>query len=145
MNHPHTSEGERDVRAPRSQQGFIRSVVWLGLIVAFVALVLLDGLALFNAYKSTEESAGTAAREARNVYAETQDVVSAEIAAKTYLVKADKSLSRFETSRSTEGELVFTVSAQGHAETYGFKYLQYLGLEGWVMRAMEPVASESST
>lgn len=129
----------------RRQDGFIRDVVWLGLVVAVAALVLLDAMSLFNAYQSTEDSASTAAIEARNAYAQTQDVGTAQAVAEEYLNKADKSMRGFETGRNMEGSLVFKVSAQGHADTYGFKYLQFVGLKGFVDGLINPTATGSSS
>jgi hypothetical protein len=109
------------------------------------AVVVLDSMALFNAHKSTEESAAKAAVEARNVYSQTQDVGSAERAAEKYLSKSEKTFRGLETSRNLEGTLVFEVSAKGQADTYGFKYLQYVGLKDWVNKAIHPTATGSSS
>lgn len=127
------------------QGGFVRGVIWLGLTVAVVALVLLDGMALFSVRQSTEECAAGAAREARNAYVQTQDVGSAELAAEAYLSKNHKTLADFEAGESTDGSLVFRVTARGHAETYAFKYLRYVGLEAWVNRATDVKATGSAT
>jgi hypothetical protein len=129
----------------RRQDGFIRGVIWLGLVVAVVALVVLDGMALFSVRQSSEESASTAALEARNVYFQTQDMASAEIAAQEYLSKNGMTLTRFETGQDLDGALRFTVTAKGHTDTYAFKYLGYVGLKGWVSRAADPVVTESAS
>ena len=52
------------------QDGFIREVVWLAVIVAVVAVVLLDAMALFNAHQSSHDNASSAAREAQTEYAQ---------------------------------------------------------------------------
>ena len=125
--------------------GFMREVIWLGVVVAIIALVLLDGIALFGAHQSVGDSADAAALEARNTYYETQNVAQAELAAQAYLEKSDKELTEFKTSRSLEGALVFNVSATGHAETYAFKYLSYVGLDDWVDRMVNPATTRSSS
>jgi hypothetical protein len=129
----------------RRQDGFIRGVVWLGLVVAVVALVVLDGMALFGVRRSAEESASAAAGEARNVYFQTQDMTSAQIAAQEYLTRSRMTLASFETEQSLDGSLVFKVTAKAHTDTYAFKFLGYVGLKGWVNRATDPVVTESAT
>jgi hypothetical protein len=129
----------------RRQDGFVRGVVWLGLVVAVVALVVLDGMALFSVRQSAEESAAAAAQEARNVYSQTQDVTGAEIAAQEYLTRNHMTLTGFETDQSMDGSVVFRVTATAHTDTYAFKYLGYLGLRGWVNQATDPVVTESAS
>lgn len=132
------------LKRARHQDGFIREVLWLALVVVIVAVIVLDAMSLVNARRSVEDSAATAAREARNYYYQTQDVASAEDAAKSYLQKNSKDFVAFETSRSLDGSLVFNVSASGHAETYVFKYLGYVGLRDWVDKGVHPSTTQSS-
>lgn len=127
------------------QAGFIRDVLWLALIVLIIAVAVLDGLALFNARASVEKSAREAAREARNVYSQTQDMDTARQAAATYLLKGSHELTAFEVATDPNGVLVFTVSATSRANTYAFHYLGYLGLNGWVEHLSHPTSTESST
>ena len=129
----------------RRQDGFVREILQLALVVAVAALVVLDAMALFSAYRSVEDSAASAALEARNAYYETQSVASAQVVAKASLAKNGKKFIDLDTSRSMDGTLVFHVSAQGHAETYAFKYLGYVGLSGWVERMTNPTSTESSS
>lgn len=133
----------RVARSLRRQDGFVREVLWLALIVAVAALVVLDAMALLAAYRSTEDAAGAAALAARNTYFETQDVAAAERSAKASVAKNDKQFIGMDTSRSLDASVAFSVSAQGHAETYAFKYLKYVGLKGWVERMTNPTATES--
>ena len=53
----------------RSQDGFIREVVWIVVILTIIAVVILDGMAIFNAYQSAGDSATNAAEQARTEYA----------------------------------------------------------------------------
>jgi len=134
------------VRAQRDRQsGFIREILWLALIVAVVAVVLLDGMALLNARKSAEESAREAAREARVAYSQTQDVESAAEAARAYLAKGGKELVAFDVKTDLDGSPVFVVSTEGHADTYVVHYLRYVGLDGWLEKVTNPGATETST
>ncbi len=132
-------------RSLRRQDGLLREALWIGLAVAIVAVVILDGMSLFAAHQSIEDSAATAAREARNAHYQTQDVGRAELAAKAYLEKDGKVLTEFSTSRGVDGALLFNVSTTGHAETYAFKYLSYVGLDDWVDRTMNPTTTRSSS
>jgi ABC-type enterochelin transport system substrate-binding protein len=124
------------------QDGFVREVLWLAFIVAVVALVLLDVMALVNANQSVRESAAAATLAASSTYAETQNVPSAKQAAKASLAQNGKELIGLDTSRSLDGALVFNVTAQGHADTYAFKYLGYVGLKSWVDRMTNPTATK---
>ena len=132
-------------RSLRRQDGLLREALWIGFVVAIAAVVLLDGMALFGAHQSVGDSAATAAREARNTYYQTQDVARAELAAKGYLEKDGKVLTEFSTSRGLDGALLFNVSATGHAETYAFKYLSYVGLDDWVDRTTNPTTTGSAS
>jgi len=131
-------------RSLQRQDGFAREVLQLALIVAVVAFVFLDALALFNAHRTVEDSAAAAALEARNVYYETQDVAGAKRAAQASLKQNGKEFVGLDTSRSLDGTLVFSVSAKGHADTYAFKYLGYVGLKDWVERVTDPTSTQSS-
>jgi hypothetical protein len=127
------------------QDGFIRGVLWLALIVAIAAVALLDGMAVFRAHQSAGDDAATAAREARDTYAVSQDVASAKYAARQYLLRADDRMPLFVTARMPDDKLLFTVSARSHADTYAFKYLAHVpGLRKWVESATDPTETRSS-
>ena len=128
----------------RRQDGFIREILWLALVIAVVAVVLLDALALFNAHQTVHDNASTAAKAARQHYAETSSLAEAEAAAQASLATSGDKLISFSTSRNLESDLVFTVEAQAHTDTYAFKYLRYLGLEKWVKTLTDPIAAEGS-
>ena len=132
-------------RSLQRQDGFARGVLQLALIVAVAAFIVLDGMALFNAQQSVEDSVAVAAVEARNAYFETQNVAGAKQAAQASLAKNGKEFAGLVMSRNLEGALVFSVSAKGHADTYVFKYLGYVGLKDWVNRMTNPAATQAST
>jgi type II secretory pathway pseudopilin PulG len=127
------------------QDGFIREVLWLFLTIAVIAMVVLDGLALFTAYQSVRDDAATAAGEARNVFTQTPDPAAAEKAARDYLTKSNEHLVAFSATTGLDGNPVFTVTASAHADTYVFKLLKYVGLKKWVKRMTEPSATRSSS
>ena len=128
----------------RRQDGFIREILWVALAIAVVAVVLLDAMALFNAHQSVHDNASTAANAARDEYAQTTNAAQAEAVANQSLVKSGDKLIKFSTSRGLDANLVFTVEAQGHADTYAFHYLSSLGLKKWVNTISNPTAAESS-
>lgn len=131
-------------RSLRQENGFIREILWVALVVAVLAVVVLDGMSIFRANQAAGNDAARAANEARNVYTQTVDLGAAELAAKTYLEKSGCTMTSFNTRKSLEGQLVFIVGAQIHADTRAFKYLGSLGLKTWVDRVTNPSAVEES-
>ncbi len=128
----------------RRQDGLIREALWLFLIIAIVAVVLLDGLALFHANQSVRDAATAAADEARNAYSQTPTLETAQVAAQNYLAKNGDTFVKMTTSRALDGTLTFTVTAKAHADTYAFKYLRYVGLKKWVQQMSDPSVTRSS-
>ncbi len=55
----------------RRQDGFIREILWLVVILAVLAVVVLDGLSLFSVNQSVKGDAERAAEEAHTEYAQT--------------------------------------------------------------------------
>ena len=128
----------------REEDGLIRGALWLFLIVALVAIVLLDGISVFHANQSVRSDASVAADEARNAYAQSPDYLAAKAAAQAYLARAGDTFVAFSTSRDLGGDLVFTVTAKAHANTYAMQYLRYVGLRKWVRKMTNPEATETS-
>jgi len=128
----------------RRQDGFIREILWLGLTIAVVAVVLLDAMSLFNAHQSTHDNASTASQAAREAYVQTSDAAQAQAAAQESLARSGDKLIGFSTGRGLDSGLVFTVEAQGHADTYVFHLLRYVGLKKWVNVVSNPTATEGS-
>jgi hypothetical protein len=121
------------------QDGFIREVVWIAVILAVIGVIMLDGMAIFGAYQSADDAA-KAAREARVEYAQTLNVPSAKFAAQQYLTKSDLEMLEFKAVRTDTGTVRFTVKAQATADTYVFRYLGKIPqLEDWVQRTTHPV------
>ena len=134
-------------RARRSgQDGFIREVVWLAVIVGVIAVVMLDAMALFNAHQSSHDEAAAAVREAQTEYAQTINVAQAKLASEQYLDKSGAQLVAFKaTGGAQDRTMGFKVTATTHAKTYAFKYLSYVpGLKDWVKRMSNPVSTEGT-
>jgi hypothetical protein len=128
----------------RRQDGFIREILWLALVLAILAIVALDGLSVFAAHQSVKEDATRAASEAQTAYVQTLDLVSAKLAAQQYLIKANKALVAFSSTTGLDGAPVFTVEATAHANTYAFKFLRYVGLKKWVDQMTNPTGTGTS-
>ena len=128
----------------RRQDGFIREVLWLVLGLAIFAVVVLDGLALFNAHQSVKADAKTAATEAQTEYAQTLDLGAAKLAAQQYLIKANETLVAFSSTTGLDGTTVITVKARAHADTHAFKLLRYVGLKKWVNQMTNPTGTGTS-
>ena len=134
----------RSARLQR-QDGFIREVLWVCLVLAVIAVVVLDAIALVAANRSVDDDAATAAREARTEYVDSLDARSAYAAADAYLVRSGVEMTGFSTSTGSEGTVVFTVTAQAHADTYVFRFLGSIpGLGDWVTRLSNPSATRSA-
>lgn len=129
----------------RSQDGFIREILWVAVIIAIIAIVMLDGMALFNAHQSAHDSAATAAKEALTEYAQTTNLPAAKLAAVEYLAKSGAKLEEFKAAQTSEGNVVFSVTASASADTYAFRYLKAIPpLKDWVERVTHPTGTETS-
>jgi hypothetical protein len=128
----------------RRQDGFIREILWLVVVLAILAVVVLDGLALFTAHQSVKGDAQRAAEDAHTEFVQTLDLVAAKMAAQQYLIKATKKLVAFSSTPSLDGGAVITVTARAHADTYAFKLLRYVGLKKWVSQMANPTGTGTS-
>lgn len=128
----------------RNQDGFIREVVWIVVVLAVVAVVILDGMAIFSAHRSVGDDAATAAEEARAEYVQSLDFVGAKLAAARYLAKSGTEMTGYKVVRTANG-VRFTVTAEASADTYAFGFLARIPqLRDWVERTTHPEASGSA-
>jgi hypothetical protein len=129
----------------RGEEGFIREVIWIVVILGVIAVVVLDGIALFNAYQSAETSSGDAAEAAVTEYAQSVDVGAAKLAATERLQKNGLELVKFSAVKTPRGTVKITVTAKATADTYAFRYLSVVPqLKDWVKRTTHPVRSSSA-
>jgi hypothetical protein len=128
----------------RGQDGFIREILWLVVIVVVIGVIVLDGISLFTSYQSVRDDAFRAARAAAIDFTQTSDQKSAELAAQQALLRSNEKLVKFSYTTALDGSAVFTVTASAHADTYVFKYLRYVGLKKWVNNMSNPSATRSS-
>jgi hypothetical protein len=128
----------------RGQDGFIRDVIWIVVILAVIAVVILDGMAIFRAYQSADD-ATSAAVEARTEYAQSLNVGAAKQAAEEFLTKSDLAMVGFKAAQTESGTVRFTVRAKATADTYAFRYLAAIpSLEDWVERTTHPTRTGSA-
>jgi hypothetical protein len=128
----------------RSQDGFIREVIWIAVILTIIAVVILDGMAIFGAYQSADD-ATSAAEEARTEYAQTLNVPAAKLAAEQYLDKSGIEMVDFKAVQTESGTVKFTVTAKASADTYAFSYLGKIPpLTDWVERTTHPTRTGSA-
>jgi len=125
----------------RRQDGFIREILWLVVVLAVLAVLVLDGLALFSTHQSVKGDADRAAEEAHNEYVQTSDLGAAKLAAQQYLIKSNKKLIAFSSATGVDGGTVITVKAKAHADTYAFELLRYVGLKKWVNEMTNPTGT----
>jgi hypothetical protein len=124
----------------RNQDGFIREVLWIVVILGIIAVAILDGMAIFNAYQTAGDSATNAAEQARTQYAQTLNVPAAKLVAEEYLAKKDLEMVGFKAAQTENGTVMFTVTAKATADTYAFKYLGAIPpLKDWVENSTHPV------
>jgi uncharacterized membrane protein len=130
----------------RRQEGLIREALYVFLAIAVVMAVLLDGVALFTVQQDARDDASDAALEAKQEYAQTGSVDQARAAAAQHVEANDADLVGFTVTRPTGSSAVtFTVTVQHHAETYIFKYLEYIpGLDEWVEDVQNPTITRST-
>lgn len=131
-------------RRLHAQDGFIREILWLALAIVIIGVLVLDGVSLFTANQSVVDNSGRAASEASTQYLQTQDVGAAKLAAQEFLIHSNEQLGGFSSTTAPSGDVVFTVTAKAHADTYVFKYLRYVGLKKWVNRMSNPTHTGSS-
>jgi hypothetical protein len=124
----------------RNQDGFIREALWIVLILTIIAVVILDGMAIFSAYQSAGDNATNAAEQARTEYAQSVNAQTAKLSAEEYLAKKGLELVSFKAAQTTDGTVQFTVTAKSTADTYAFRYLGAIPpLKEWVERTTHPV------
>lgn len=128
----------------RQQDGFVRESVTLLLIVVVIAVVVLDAVTLIQTNQTVKGNANDAALAAAETYVQTNDNDSALAAAKSFLADHNDTMLGFSWSNAT-GTMVYTVTAQRHAQTYAFHYLAKLPhMKDWVERLLNPKATRSS-
>ena len=129
----------------RGQDGFIREVVWVVVVLAVIAVVVLDAMAIFSAHQSAADEATRAANAAKTDYAQSLDVGAAKLAAAEYLARASVEMTGFKATQAQDGTVQFTIKTRATANTYAFRYLAKIPqLKAWVERTTNPTGSGSA-
>lgn len=103
----------------------MRSILSIFLALAILAVLVLDGVAMFVAYQSSEDVAEAAAQQAAIEYTASRgSVQAAEKAAYTYAASKQTELVTIEFHN--DGTKWFRAVASASPETYVFKYLPVL-------------------
>jgi hypothetical protein len=128
----------------RSQDGFIREVVWIVVILAIIAVVILDGMAIFNAYQSAGGGSSDAAKAGLTEYAQSTNMTAAKLAAEERAAKGGLEIVEFSVGKTPDGAWEVTVTGKASADTYVFRYLGLIPqLKDWVERTTNPVRTSS--
>lgn len=104
--------------------GFLGSAIVIGVIVAIVVVLFLDGIVSVKAYQNAGDISEGAAREAVDAYKLTRNTPTAEEAAIDYCEERGLDFISFETIRETGRS--FEVTCGAGTDTLVFKYFPYL-------------------
>ena len=129
----------------RNQDGFIRGLVWIVVVLAVISVVILDGMAIFNAYQTAGDGSGDAAQAALTEYAQSGDLTAAKLAAEEQAAKTGLQIVGFSVVAAPDGTYKVTVKGKTSADTYAFHYLGIISpLKDWVEKTTHPVRSNSA-
>lgn len=104
--------------------GFLGSAIVIGIIVAVVAVLFLDGIASLKAYQNAGDVTEGAAREAVSAYKLTRNIPSVEEAAIDYCEEKGLDFISFESIK--EAGRSFEVTCAASTDTIVFKHFPYL-------------------
>lgn len=130
----------------RRQQGLIREALYIFLAIALVMAVLLDGLAVFTAQQGAREDASEAGKKAKEEYAQSSSVERASKAAEQRAQRNGGEMTDFSSSAgSGAASRSFTVTVRRSADTYLFRYLEYIpGLDDWAKDISNPTITRTT-
>lgn len=130
----------------RRQQGLIREALYIFLAIALVMAVLLDGLAVFTAQQGAREDASEAGKKVKEEYAQSSSVDRASKAAEQRAQRNGGEMTDFSSSAgSGAASRSFTVTVRRSADTYLFRYLEYIpGLDDWAKDISNPTITRTT-
>lgn len=129
----------------REEDGLIRGALWMLLILAIIAAVVLDGFSTFSAHQKVRLDAGDAADAAKHVYVQsTGNIAEARQSAEALLKSSGDHPISVKVGGSSD-EPMFTVTAERPASTYVLKFGTHLpGIGKSIAKLLRPQATESS-
>lgn len=104
--------------------GVLGTLIFLAIVIAIMAVVVIDGISIYKAYSEVHKATKEAAEEAAQTYKDTRNEVRAQLAAQAYCEAEGFEYVGFEVNREM-GNL-FEVTCANEADTYAFKYLPWL-------------------
>jgi Flp pilus assembly protein TadG len=104
--------------------GFLGTAIFLGIVIAIMAVVVIDGISIYNSYRLVSDATKKAAEASAENYSSTRNETRAALAAENYCVEDGYVFVEFYVNRDF-GNL-FEVTCSTEADTYVFKHLPYL-------------------
>jgi Flp pilus assembly protein TadG len=104
--------------------GILGTLIFLGIVIAIMAIVVVDGTSVYYTYRSASEVTSEAAEIAANTYSNTRDEALASLAAEAYCIEEGYEFISFQVNREV-GNL-YEVTCGTQADTYVFKHLPYM-------------------
>lgn len=104
--------------------GFLVNVIFIGTIVAIIAVLFIDGTAVYSTYARVGEVTNEAARQADLEYRDSHNPQLAEMVATEHC--EDNGMEFVEFDVLPESGFVFTVTCASEADTLVFKHLPFL-------------------
>lgn len=104
--------------------GILGTLIFLAIVAIIIAVVVVDGVAIYYSYRDVYDATGKAAELAAQTYKDTRKDTRASLAAQDYCVQEGFEFINFRVDREM-GNL-FEVTCGTEADTKVFKYLPYL-------------------
>lgn len=104
--------------------GILGTLVFLGVVIVIIAVVIVDGVSIYNSYRAVNKATGAAAEAAAENFKSTRNETRAALAAENHCVQEGYTFVGFNVNREM-GNL-FEVTCATEADTYIFEYVPYL-------------------
>jgi hypothetical protein len=104
--------------------GFLGTAIFLGIVIAIMAAVVIDGTSIYHTYNSAKAATEEAAEMAADHYSNNRNEALAGLVAEQHCVEEGFDFIDFQVNREM-GNL-FEVTCGAEAETFAFKHLPYL-------------------
>lgn len=104
--------------------GILGTLIFLGVVIAIMAIVVVDGTSIYYTYSTASDVTKEAAEAAADNYSNTRNEARAGLAAEAYCVQEGIDFIKFEVNREL-GNL-FEVTCGDEADTYVFHRLPWL-------------------
>lgn len=128
----------------REQDGLMREAMWIFLVVAVIAVIILDSFGVFSAGQNVRSDAHDAALAANHAYVQSGSISYAEQQARNLLnSNGDRPVKvTTKVDLSIGPDPIFIVTARRTASTYVFKYAVHLPVVG---KSIDKLLTQSAT